>query len=544
MVEAEAELGARWTGARAPERHRAHRPGHGRGRQEAQADAVAAQLAGVVEAALGQIEPAAATEPRRTGSSPPSGSLGRHVRHHRRHRRARRAAPDPRRLERLEYRGYDSAGVAIVVDGEMWRARAAGGTDSVAKLAELTADAPAGPRGRDRPHPLGDPRQPDRRRTPTLTPTARAASALVHNGIIENHAELQAELEARRPRMTSATDTEVVAHLIEEHMTAGASLWPRRPVPRSTRCAARSPSPSCPPTSPTRSSPPGARRRSVLGLHDGTALLASDIPALLGHTRHSSHWPTTRSPSSARAPRGDDARRRRRSSPSAHRRLGPRGRAEGRLRGLHVQGDARAAPGRGRHLARPARARRRAILDECALGPDELRGIDKVVHRGLRLELPRRAGGRSTPSSTGRSSRPRSTSRASSATATRCSNERTLVHRRVASPARRSTRSRPCARRAARGQGARHLQRGRLVHGARGRRRALHPGRARDRRRVDEEPPGPDRRARDPRPLPGRDRAAPSASRSTSCSTPWRRCPACRRRARRGRTTSTTWRRS
>ena len=47
-------------------------------------------------------------------------------------------------LHQLEYRGYDSAGVAMVVDGEIWRARAAGGTESVAALAELTQDAPTG----------------------------------------------------------------------------------------------------------------------------------------------------------------------------------------------------------------------------------------------------------------------------------------------------------------------------------------------------------------------------------------------------------------
>ena len=52
-------------------------------------------------------------------------------------------------LHQLEYRGYDSAGVAMVVEGSdganaVWRARAAGGTNSVAKLGELTKDAPTG----------------------------------------------------------------------------------------------------------------------------------------------------------------------------------------------------------------------------------------------------------------------------------------------------------------------------------------------------------------------------------------------------------------
>ena len=77
-------------------------------------------------------------------------------------------------LHQLEYRGYDSAGVAMVVEGAVagagsdaiWRARAAGGTDSVAKLGQLTADAPDRARRRHRAHPLGHPRRPDRGERP------------------------------------------------------------------------------------------------------------------------------------------------------------------------------------------------------------------------------------------------------------------------------------------------------------------------------------------------------------------------------------------
>ena len=47
-------------------------------------------------------------------------------------------------LHQLEYRGYDSAGIAMVVDGGIWRARAGGGKTSLARLGELTADAPQG----------------------------------------------------------------------------------------------------------------------------------------------------------------------------------------------------------------------------------------------------------------------------------------------------------------------------------------------------------------------------------------------------------------
>ena len=80
---------------------------------------------------------------------------------------------------------------------------------------------------------------------------------------------------------------------------------------------------------------------------------------------------------------------------------------------------------------------------------------------------------------------------------------------------------------APRRQGARRLQRGRLLHGPRRRRRALHPGRARDRRGLDQVPPGPDRGARGARASTWpRSSGRSRPPRSTRSSTPWRSCPA------------------
>jgi glutamine---fructose-6-phosphate transaminase (isomerizing) len=186
-------------------------------------------------------------------------------------------------LHQLEYRGYDSAGVALVVDGGIWRARAADGTRSVAELASLTTSAPSGHAaaiGHTRWATHGHPTPENAH--PHLDCSGRIA--LIHNGIIENHAELRADLEADGHVMASDTDTEVMAHLIERHMGAGLDLTGATRFMLQQVRGAFSIAVICTGEPDTIV----AARRStplVLGLNDGVALLASDIPALLGHTR-------------------------------------------------------------------------------------------------------------------------------------------------------------------------------------------------------------------------------------------------------------------
>ena len=200
-------------------------------------------------------------------------------------------------LHQLEYRGYDSAGVAVVVDGtdragapstEIWRRRTAGGTDSVAKLADLTRDGiPGGGAGREHAA-IGHTRwathggRTPENAHPHTDCTGRLA--LIHNGIIENHTALRAELEAAGHTLTSATDTEVMAHLVEQEMADGASLADAvRSMLRRVEGAF-----SIAIISADEPDTIVAARHStplVLGLEDGMALLASDIPALIGHTR-------------------------------------------------------------------------------------------------------------------------------------------------------------------------------------------------------------------------------------------------------------------
>src|SRR5262250_823148 len=182
-------------------------------------------------------------------------------------------------LRKLEYRGYDSAGVAIWNNGESRVIRCRGKLVQLENL--LKKEPPTGRLG------IGHTRWATHGRPSdeNAHPHKVNGVSVVHNGIIENHLALRSELQAQGRAFSSETDTEIVAHLVDAALKAGAKTLPeavRRALERvegayaivvlsdhhpDTLVAAKNASPL------------------VLGLGDGESFVASDIPAILAHTR-------------------------------------------------------------------------------------------------------------------------------------------------------------------------------------------------------------------------------------------------------------------
>jgi glutamine---fructose-6-phosphate transaminase (isomerizing) len=184
-------------------------------------------------------------------------------------------------LRRLEYRGYDSAGVALVNGGVHVRKREG-------KLSELdkvlAADPPPAATvgmGHTRWATHGVPS--DRNAHPHLDCHGRVA--VIHNGIIENFVELRARLEKEGHTLVSETDTECIAHLLEQHMSEGAAS-----LADAVRATVRELEGAYAIVALSLDDPGrivGAKVSSplVVGLGDGENVLASDIPAVLSRTR-------------------------------------------------------------------------------------------------------------------------------------------------------------------------------------------------------------------------------------------------------------------
>jgi glucosamine--fructose-6-phosphate aminotransferase (isomerizing) len=279
-------------------------------------------------------------------------------------------------LRRLEYRGYDSAGVALVNGSDLFTEKRAGKLANLdAALASIELPKSTTGIGHTRWATHGAPN--DRNAHPHVGPRRRVA--VVHNGIIENFVRLRAELERSGAELVSDTDTEVAAHLLEAELDGGADLTAamgavcRRLDGAFTLVAT---STACPDTVVA------ARRNSplVVGLGTGENFVASDVAAFIEHTRDALELGqdqiVTITPESVEVTdfAGDPA--------------------EGRP--FHVDWDVSAAEKAGydyfmlKEIAEQPRAiadtllgrmgdNGRLQLDEMRLSDDELRAIDKII---------------------------------------------------------------------------------------------------------------------------------------------------------------------
>ena len=185
-------------------------------------------------------------------------------------------------LRRLEYRGYDSSGVAVIsAPGELQVSKKAGRIENLDK--EIAAHPLSGTTGIGHTRWATHGAPTDRNAHPHVDSTDRIA--VVHNGIIENHAELRAELEAIGIEFRSDTDTEVVAHLVAQHLIRlGGSLAD------ALRAVCRILEGAFTLVVLDREQPDAiaaARRNSplVIGVGDGEMFLGSDVAAFIEFTR-------------------------------------------------------------------------------------------------------------------------------------------------------------------------------------------------------------------------------------------------------------------
>ncbi len=183
-------------------------------------------------------------------------------------------------LRKLEYRGYDSAGLAVHGgNGQIEILRAVGKLDNLAiALGTRPLEGTVG-LGHTRWATHGRPSEPN------AHPHAAGSVAVVHNGIIENHLELKRKLEADGVRFSSDTDTEIAAHLVHRALVAGApSLMEAVRLALTEVRGAYALAVVCT-QEPDRIVVAKSASPLVLGLGDGETLCGSDIPALLGHTK-------------------------------------------------------------------------------------------------------------------------------------------------------------------------------------------------------------------------------------------------------------------
>lgn len=183
-------------------------------------------------------------------------------------------------LSKLEYRGYDSSGVAIFEDGKVQITRAVG------KLSELRNALKYRPENKVANLGIGHTRWATHGR-PSETnahPHSAGRVSLIHNGIIENYIELREELKKSGSVFKSETDTEIAAHVLNRHLEEGLAPYEAlkatcREVKGSYAFLAMDSQ------NPDRILVAKSASPIILGIGDGETFVASDIPAVLPYTR-------------------------------------------------------------------------------------------------------------------------------------------------------------------------------------------------------------------------------------------------------------------
>ncbi len=185
-------------------------------------------------------------------------------------------------LKRLEYRGYDSAGLAVVQDGRLEVRREAGKLDRLGALLQASPVHGCIGIGHTRWATHGEPSA--RNAHPHVGPSGRVV--VVHNGIVENFLPLREELTAEGAVFKSDTDTEVIVHLVERYLALGHDLA------GAARLALGLLKGSHGVVLLSAAEPDkivaarlGNAGGVVIGLGEGEMFIASDIPAILEHTR-------------------------------------------------------------------------------------------------------------------------------------------------------------------------------------------------------------------------------------------------------------------
>jgi len=183
-------------------------------------------------------------------------------------------------LRKLEYRGYDSAGIAVVSNGRLEIRRAAGklrDLEEVLRVSPLDGSFGVGhTRWATHGRPTEENAHPHR--------DCKGRIVVVHNGTIDNYVELKSDLMAHGHRLTTETDTEVIAHLLEDQKARGLpleeSLRAVMPMLRGIFALVTLSADEPQKIVAARRGPP-----LVVGLGDHEYFVASDVPALLAHTR-------------------------------------------------------------------------------------------------------------------------------------------------------------------------------------------------------------------------------------------------------------------